>query len=53
MGNKCDDTEGRVVLHEDALSFAQQMGIQLYEASAKENVNVEEVKEIAIPFNFF
>lgn len=28
---------------EDAYKFAGQMGIQLFETSAKENVNVEEV----------
>lgn len=29
---------------EDAYKFAGQMGIQLFETSAKENVNVEEVR---------
>ena len=28
---------------EDAQKFAEQIGIQLYETSAKENINVEEV----------
>lgn len=45
MGNKCDVIDKRVVLHKDAQCFAHQMGIQLYEASAKENINVEEVKD--------
>ena len=28
---------------EDAQKFAEQIGIQLYETSAKDNINVEEV----------
>ena len=30
---------------EDAQKFAEQIGIQLYETSAKDNINVEEVKQ--------
>ena len=33
----------KVVLTEDARRFADQMGIQLYETSAKDNINVEEM----------
>ncbi|XP_025090535.1 ras-related protein Rab-35-like [Pomacea canaliculata] len=43
VGNKNDDPERKVVLTEDAQTFAQQMGIQLFETSAKENINVEEM----------
>lgn len=43
MGNKNDDPERKVVETEDAYKFAGQMGIQLFETSAKENFNVEEV----------
>lgn len=43
VGNKNDDPERKVVETEDAYKFAGQMGIQLFETSAKENVNVEEV----------
>ncbi|CAI9734727.1 ras-related protein Rab-35 [Octopus vulgaris] len=43
VGNKCDDEEKRVVLTEDAQRFANQMGILLFEASAKEDINVEEL----------
>lgn len=50
MGNKCDVIDKRVVLHKDAQCFAHQMGIQLYEASAKENINVEEVKRFIVTF---
>lgn len=43
VGNKCDDPDRRVVIKEDAQRFADQMGIKLYETSAKENLNVEEM----------
>jgi len=35
--------ERKVVLTEDAQRFAGQMGIQLFETSAKDNKNVEEM----------
>ena len=47
MGNKDDDPERKVVLTHDAQRFAEQMGIQLYETSAKENINVEEVSNFS------
>lgn len=43
VGNKNDDPERKVVLTEDAQRFAEQMKIQLFETSAKENINVEEM----------
>ncbi|XP_071790801.1 ras-related protein Rab-35-like [Asterias amurensis] len=43
VGNKNDCPERKVVLTEDATNFAEQMGIQLFETSAKENINVEEM----------
>ncbi|XP_077534244.1 RAS oncogene family member Rab35 [Haemaphysalis longicornis] len=43
VGNKNDDPSRKVVLTEDAQRFADQMGIQLFETSAKENINVEEM----------
>lgn len=45
VGNKDDDPDRKVVLTEDAQRFAEQMGIQLFETSAKENKNVEEVRK--------
>ena len=48
VGNKDDDLERKVVLTQDAQRFAEQMGIQLYETSAKENKNVEEVRYFVI-----
>ncbi|GFS62065.1 ras-related protein Rab-35 [Trichonephila inaurata madagascariensis] len=43
VGNKNDDPDRKIVLTEDAQRFADQMGIQLFETSAKENINVEEM----------
>ncbi|KAI1293775.1 Ras-related protein Rab-35 [Halotydeus destructor] len=43
VGNKNDDPNRKVVVTEDAQRFADQMGIQLFETSAKENINVEEM----------
>ena len=43
VGNKCDDTDRKAVLTEDAKRFADYSGIQLFETSAKENINVDEV----------
>jgi Ras-related protein Rab-35 len=43
VGNKNDDPNTKVVLTEDAQRFADQMNIKLFETSAKENINVEEM----------
>jgi len=43
VGNKNDDPGSKVVLTADAQQFADQMSIDLFETSAKENINVEEV----------
>uniref|UniRef100_A0A6M2DM91 Ras-related protein Rab-35 n=1 Tax=Xenopsylla cheopis TaxID=163159 RepID=A0A6M2DM91_XENCH len=43
VGNKNDAPERKVVVTEDAQRFADQMGIQLFETSAKDNINVEEM----------
>lgn len=43
VGNKDDDPSRKVVLTQDAKQFAEQTGIQLFETSAKENKNVEEM----------
>ena len=43
VGNKCDDPDRRVVLKEDATRFSNQMGIQLFETSAKDGHNVDEI----------
>lgn len=43
VGNKNDDPNHKVVLTSDAQRFADHMGIQLFETSAKDNINVEEM----------
>lgn len=43
VGNKDDDPSRKVVLTQDAKQFADQIGIQLFETSAKDNKNVEEM----------
>lgn len=43
VGNKNDCPSRKVVVTEDAERFANQMHIPLFETSAKENINVEEM----------
>lgn len=43
VGNKNDCPEKKVVITEDAVRFSEQIGIKLFETSAKENINVEAV----------
>ncbi|XP_017790109.1 PREDICTED: ras-related protein Rab-35 isoform X2 [Habropoda laboriosa] len=43
VGNKNDAPNEKVVLTEDAQRFANQMGIQLFETSAKDDINVQEM----------
>ena len=46
VGNKDDCPERKVVITEDAKNFAEQIGIQLFETSAKDNINVESVRNM-------
>ena len=46
VGNKNDDPNSKVVETADAQKFAEQMDIRLFETSAKENINVEDVSLI-------
>ena len=43
VGNKNDSPDKKVVSTEDAQQFAEQICIELYETSAKENINVDEL----------
>jgi len=44
VGNKNDcQAENKVVEEEDAKRFAQQMNVQLFQTSAKDNINIEDV----------
>ena len=47
VGNKNDSPDRKVVLTEDAQRFSDQMGIRLFETSAKDNINVDEVCDAA------
>lgn len=44
MGNKNDDPSKKLVDTQDAQRFGETVGVRLFETSAKENINVEEVK---------
>lgn len=41
VGNKCDMEEERVVSAERGRQLADQLGVEFYETSAKENINVK------------
>ncbi|XP_024065622.1 ras-related protein Rab-35-like, partial [Terrapene carolina triunguis] len=43
VGNKCEDLSRKQVETADARRFSEQMGVRLFETSAKENLNVEEM----------
>jgi len=43
VGNKDDEPDKKVVDSRDAKKFAEQSGIELFEASAKDNKNVDEM----------
>ncbi|XP_041976314.1 ras-related protein Rab-3 isoform X1 [Aricia agestis] len=45
VGNKCDMEEERVVSQERGKQLADQLGVEFYETSAKENINVKTVFE--------
>lgn len=43
VGNKNDDPARKQVDTQDAVRFGESVGVRVFETSAKENVNVEEV----------
>jgi len=43
VGNKCDSPQ-KVVKFEDQQAYANAMNLKFFETSAKENINVDEVK---------
>lgn len=45
MGNKCDLEDERVVSTERGKQLADQIGLEFFETSAKENINVKAVFE--------
>ena len=44
VGNKNDDPTRKQVDTNDAMQFGESVGVPVFETSAKENVNVEEVR---------
>lgn len=45
VGNKCDMDDERVVSFERGKQLAEQLGLEFFETSAKENINVKGVFE--------
>ena len=41
VGNKCDMEDERVISFERGKQLAEQLGVQFFETSAKENINVK------------
>ena len=46
VGTKDDCPQNKVVETDDAKRFSEQMGVQLFETSAKDNINIEDVSNI-------
>ncbi|TSK87526.1 Ras-related protein Rab-3D [Bagarius yarrelli] len=45
VGNKCDLEDDRLIPTEDSQRLADELGLQFFEASAKDNINVKQVFE--------
>ncbi|ENN71479.1 ras-related protein Rab-3-like [Dendroctonus ponderosae] len=45
VGNKCDMEDDRVISFERGKQLAEQLGVEFFETSAKENINVKAVFE--------
>ena len=45
VGNKCENNKLRQVSFQEAKKLASNLGMELFEASAKENINVREIFE--------
>ena len=45
VGNKCDVMEEKTVSTEEGQQLADEYGIQFWEASAKNDINVEQVRK--------
>lgn len=46
VGNKNDDPAKKRVDSQDAVRFGETVGVRVFETSAKENINVEEVASL-------
>lgn len=49
VGNKNDDPAKKRVDGQDAMRFGETVGVRVFETSAKENINVEEVTAVTPP----
>lgn len=49
VGNKCDMDDERVISFERGKQLADQLGVEFFETSAKENINVK----VSFRFRFF
>lgn len=47
VGNKCDMEDERVISFERGKQLADQLGVEFFETSAKENVNVKVSRKLA------
>lgn len=50
VGNKCDMEDERVISYERGRQLADQLGIEFFETSAKDNVNVKVIIIIRIQY---
>lgn len=46
VGNKNDDPAKKKVETQDAVRFGESVGVRVFETSAKDNINVEEVRRL-------
>lgn len=51
VGNKCDMEDERVISYERGKQLAEQLGIEFFETSAKENVNVKVINNLICVLN--
>ncbi len=50
VGNKCDMEDERIISYERGKQLADQLGVEFFETSAKENINVKAVFVSQMPF---
>lgn len=51
VGNKCDMEDERVISFERGKQLADQLGVEFFETSAKENINVKVSQMLLIGYN--
>lgn len=53
VGNKCDMEDERVISFERGKQLADQLGVEFFETSAKENINVKVKSDEILSTSFF